>query len=225
MWLLMFLSTFSSENEARGKEMVANMVAMWCASSLPSIDSITEAIRNLGLKLITKMEDLHKPLVDQLEEIKSVVERTRQIAKSAVELVQMNQEDIKVLQASGISTKEKLLSLENEGKRLNLKLQVTEGVTDFPIATWLAKKLQLPEESLPVVNLAYRPGTPNNPKCAYLRDVIITLTDRRVCKYILDLAKIRVLLSLYGKQIRRIRNKSREGSAPLETSAPLACAA
>lgn len=71
----------------------------------PSIDSLKEAIRSLEIKLISKMEDLQKSLVDQLGERQATMDRTRQLAESAVELAQINQDDIGALQKSAFSTK------------------------------------------------------------------------------------------------------------------------
>lgn len=89
--------------------------------------------------------------------------------------------------------KEKILSLENNGKHLNLKLcgmkEKIEGMTDLSsfLATWLAKELQLSENSLLVIYSVYRLDTPNSP--------------RRVLGAILDLVKSRGAFYLHGKQI------------------------
>lgn len=74
------------------------MVTQLSAVNVPSplqIDSISEAIQNLEIKLVVKIEALHKPLTDQLGEIRAAVVRSRQMAESALELAQINQDDIR----------------------------------------------------------------------------------------------------------------------------------
>lgn len=99
-----------------------------------------------------------------------------------------------------------MLSLENDGKQLNLKLRgIAEkigGMTNWPtfITTWLTEELQFTDNPL-VIYSVYRLGAPINPKRPHPRDVIITLVDPRMCAMILDLARTRGSLTLHGKQI------------------------
>lgn len=138
---------------------------------------------------------------------------------TALTLAKINQDNIKVLQASDLSTQEKLLCLENDGKKLNLQLwgidENTEGVISLCnfIATWLTHELQLEEDVVPIIYSACRIGVPNNLKYNFPQDVIITLADPQVCIQILDLARSRGALSLHGKPYTGVARSYSRGIA------------
>lgn len=87
----------SSKEE--GEKMAATTTQALSIMPPSSLDSLTAALPSLELRLLSKMEELDKPLVEQLGDIRASRERTRQLAESAIELARINQEDIKSLQA------------------------------------------------------------------------------------------------------------------------------
>ncbi|KAL8165275.1 UNVERIFIED_CONTAM: hypothetical protein K2H54_038077 [Gekko kuhli] len=172
-------------------KMVAATQAVEDIVTLSSDSPVLEYLKTMKASLTDKINTL----TTHVEEIKLTVSQAIEKADSALDNSLTNQTNIKTLGEHVVAINDRLTSVETEQKTTNLKFrgfpEEAEGAEDLIsfIASFIAQALKLEEGIYPVITNAARMGAKNNPKRINPRDIVATIPDARVHKWILKEAQ------------------------------------
>lgn len=146
---------------------------------------LTGSFQKMEATLLDKITPLISPLTAQIQDVKQSLKQVTQTADSAMELAITSQESSRQMQAHQDWVTEKIINIENQMKKKNLKLrgfpEGSEENTELRIfiSSWLVAQLQLEEGVAPLLDAAYRLGPMRKASNALPRDILIRCSDLR----------------------------------------------
>ncbi|KAL8219088.1 UNVERIFIED_CONTAM: hypothetical protein K2H54_004619 [Gekko kuhli] len=164
----------------------------------------------------SRVTELIQPIQAQLSELVKDLRDTSKIAENTAELALTLQDDVKTLRTSETQINNRLTSLENRWRLLNLKFRgIGEGMeegkelTNF-LATWLAGILGMEEGKTPSIVKAYKLGPLTLARKGRPQDILAQFLFPYIRDRVLKEARIQGFLTCKDAKIQVLLDLSSE---------------